>query len=244
MTGSGKTGLSVALLEEAALDGIPAIVIDPKGDLGNLLLTFPALDGPSFAPYVPEGEDPEAVASRWRAGLAAGHQDGARVARLRQAADFAIYTPGSRTGIPVSIVGSLAAPSPDLVDDGELFRERVATVATSLLGLVGVDADPVKSREHILLSTLLAQAWQRGEDLDLPSLVLRLREPGLKKVGVLDLESFYPERDRFTLAVAFNNLLASPCCSRRWWPGCARSRGRRASARSSSWTRSSAISRP
>ncbi len=210
MTGSGKTGLSVALLEEAALDGIPAIVIDPKGDLGNLLLTFPALDGPSFAPYVPEGEDPESVASRWRAGLAAGHQDGARVARLRQAADFAIYTPGSRTGIPVSIVGSLAAPSPDLVEDGELFRERVATVATSLLGLVGVDADPVKSREHILLSTLLAEAWRRGEDLDLPSLVLRLREPGLKKVGVLDLESFYPERDRFTLAVAFNNLLAAP----------------------------------
>ncbi|HQY65491.1 MAG TPA: hypothetical protein PK141_29060, partial [Polyangiaceae bacterium] len=210
MTGSGKTGLSVALLEEAALDGVPAIVIDPKGDIGNLLLTFPALDAASFAPFVPEGEEPEAVASRWRAGLAAGHQDGARVARLKEAADFAIYTPGSRMGIPVSIVGSLAAPSADLAEDGELFRERVATVATSLLGLVGVDADPVKSREHILLSTLLAQAWQRGQDLDLSSLVLRIREPGLKQVGVLDLESFYPERDRFTLAVAFNNLLAAP----------------------------------
>lgn len=210
MTGSGKTGLSVALLEEAALDGVPAIVIDPKGDLGNLLLTFPALDAASFAPYVPEGEDAEVVAARWREGLRAGHQDGARVARLREAADFAIYTPGSRAGIPVSIVGSLAAPSPDLVEDGEFFRERVATVATSLLGLVGVDVDPVKSREHILLSTLLGQAWQKGQDLDLSSLVLRIREPGLKKVGVLDLESFYPAKDRFALAVAFNNLLAAP----------------------------------
>jgi hypothetical protein len=210
MTGSGKTGLSVALLEEAALDGIPSIVIDPKGDLGNLLLTFPALDAASFAPFVPEGEDPEAVAARWREGLTNSRQDAARVARLKNAADFAIYTPGSRTGIPVSIVGSLSAPPADLLDDAELFRERVTTVVTSLLGLLGVEADPVKSREHILLSTLLAQAWQKGKDLDLPSLVMRIREPGIKKVGVLDLESFFPEKERFELAVLFNNLIAAP----------------------------------
>lgn len=210
MTGSGKTGLSVALLEEAALDGIPCLVIDPKGDLSNLLLTFPALDGPSFAPYVPEGEDPEAVAAKWREGLEKSHQSGERIARLRAAADVVVFTPGSRIGVPISIVGSLSAPSEELVSDTELFRERIATVATSLLGLVGVEADPVKSREHILLSTLLASAWQKGEDLDLASLVLRIREPKVKKVGVLDLESFYPEKDRFSLAVAFNNLIAAP----------------------------------
>jgi len=210
MTGSGKTGLSVALLEEAALDGIPCLVIDPKGDLSNLLLTFPALDGPSFAPFVPEGEDPEAVAAKWREGLEKSHQSGERVARLRAAADVVVFTPGSRVGVPISIVGSLSAPSEELISDTELFRERIATVATSLLGLVGVEADPVKSREHILLSTLLASAWQKGEDLDLASLVLRIREPKVKKVGVLDLESFYPEKDRFSLAVAFNNLIAAP----------------------------------
>lgn len=210
MTGSGKTGLSIAILEEAALDGIPCLVIDPKGDLSNLLLTFPAMDAASFAPFVPEGEDAEVVAAKWREGLEKSHQSGERVARLRAAADVAVFTPGSRMGIPISIVGTLAAPPEELLEDGELFRERVATVATSLLGLVGVEADPVKSREHILLSTLLASAWQKGEDLDLSSLVLRIREPGLKKVGVLDLESFFPEKERFLLAVAFNNLLAAP----------------------------------
>lgn len=210
MTGSGKTGLSVALLEEAALDGVPALVIDPKGDLSNLLLTFPALDAASFAPYVPEGEDPAAIAARWREGLERSHQSGERVARLKAAADVAVFTPGSRAGIPVSIVGSLAAPPADIVEDPELFRERVGTVATSLLGLVGVEADPVKSREHILLSTILASAWERGESLDLAALVLRIREPGKKKIGVLDLESFFPEKDRLELSVSFNNLLAAP----------------------------------
>lgn len=210
MTGSGKTGLSVALLEEAAIDGIPSLVIDPKGDLSNLLLTFPALDAASFAPFVPEGEDPEAIATKWREGLAASHQTGERVARLRAAADVAIFTPGSKVGIPISIMASLAAPPADLIEDSELFRERVSTVATSLLGLVGIDADPLSSREHILLSTLLAGAWEKGEDVDLAALVLRIREPGIKKVGVLDLESFFPEKERFSLAVTFNNLLAAP----------------------------------
>jgi len=210
MTGSGKTGLSVALLEEAALDGIPSLVIDPKGDLSNLLLTFPALDAASFAPFVPEGEDAEAIAAKWREGLAKTHQSGERVARLKAASDVVVFTPGSKVGVPISIVGSLAAPPADLVDDTELFRERVSTVATSLLGLVGVTADPLTSREHILLSTLLANAWERGQDVDLSALVLRIREPGLKKVGVLDLESFFPEKERFALAVTFNNLLAAP----------------------------------
>ena len=210
MTGSGKTGLSVAILEEAALDGIPVLVIDPKGDLSNLLLTFPALDAASFAPYVPEGEVAEDVATKWREGLAKSHQSGERIARLRAASDVAVFTPGSRVGIPISILGTLAAPPPELVSDSELFRERVSTVATSLLGLVAIEADPVSSREHILLSTLLASAWQKGQDLDLSALVLRIREPGVKKVGVLDLESFFPEKARFELAVAFNNLLAAP----------------------------------
>ncbi len=210
MTGSGKTGLSVALLEEAAIDGISAIVVDPKGDLGNLLLTFPDLSAEAFAPWVPAGADPVAEATKWREGLAAWGQDGARIARLRATADLALYTPGSRSGRPVSILASLAAPPESLRDDRDAVSERVAQVATSLLGLVGVKAEPGRSREHALVSAILSRAWAAGEDLDLEGLVARVQDPPFTKVGVLDLESFFPKKERFELAVAYNALLASP----------------------------------
>src|SRR5687767_9233139 len=163
MTGSGKTGLCVTLLEEAAIDGIPAIVIDPKGDLSNLLLTFPQLRGVDFAPWINEedarkkGLSPSDYAAQqaglWKKGLAQWEQDGERITRLREAADFCIYTPGSTAGLLVSILKSFAAPPPVVSEDPELLRERVATTATSLLGLLGIEADPMQSREHILIST-------------------------------------------------------------------------------------------
>ncbi len=210
MTGSGKTGLSVALLEEAAIDGIPAIVVDPKGDLGNLLLTFPALAPEDFAPWVPPGADPAKVAATWKEGLAAWEQDGARIARLRATADVALYTPGSRAGRPLSILASLASPPPDVREDRDAVAERVSQVATSLLGLVGVKAEPGRSREHALVSAILARAWAAGEDLDVAGLVARVQDPPFTTVGVLDLESFFPKKERFELAVAYNALLASP----------------------------------
>ncbi len=208
MTGSGKTGLSVALLEEAAIDGIPAIVVDPKGDLGNLLLTFPGLAPADFAPWAPHGANAEDEATKWREGLAAWGEDGARIARLRAAADLALYTPGSRAGQPLSILGSLAAPA-DRSDD-EVVAERVTQTATSLLGLVGIAAEPGKSREHVLVATILQKAWAAGESLDLAGLVMRVQDPPFDRVGVLDLESFFPKKDRFELAVAYNALLAAP----------------------------------
>jgi hypothetical protein len=220
MTGSGKTGLCISLLEEAAIDGIPAIAIDPKGDLGNLLLTFPELRPEDFAPWIdPEeaarqGHTPEqharAVAERWRQGLAEWDQDGSRIARFREAADVALYTPGSRAGLPISVLRSFAAPSPALAADEEALRERVLSAVSGLLALVGVAADPVRSREHILLATLLDRAWRAGRDLDLASLIRELQSPPFERVGVLDLESFFPARERFELALALNNLLASP----------------------------------
>ena len=220
MTGSGKTGLCLALVEEAAIDGIPAILIDPKGDLTNLLLTFPALRPEDFRPWINEDDarrknlSPEDYArqqaEQWRKGLAAWGEDGARIQRLRDSADFAIYTPGSNAGIPLSIVKSFAAPPAAIREDEELLRERIGTTTTSLLGLLGIDADPIKSREHILIATILDGAWRQGRELDLAGLIQQIQTPPVKKVGVLELDAFFPAKDRFALALSLNNLLAAP----------------------------------
>ncbi|MGH7288089.1 MAG: helicase HerA domain-containing protein, partial [Myxococcota bacterium] len=220
MTGSGKTGLCVSLLEEAAIDGIPAIAIDPKGDLGNLLLGFPSLSPEEFRPWIDEteaaraGRTPDeharATAELWEQGLADWGQDGARIRRLHEAADIALYTPGSRGGRPLSVLRSLAAPPPASRADAEAMQERVASAVSGILALLGVDADPLRSREHILLAKLLEGAWSAGQDLDLPELIRRVQAPPLARVGVFDLESFYPAKDRQGLAMTLNNLLASP----------------------------------
>lgn len=220
MTGSGKTGLGIGLIEEAAIDGIPVIVIDPKGDLANLMLTFPGLTAAEFEPWVNEddaraaGQDrasfSKAEAERWTRGLAEWGQDGARVARFRNAADVALFTPGSTTGLPLSIVRSFAAPPSAIVADSELLAERVTTAATSVLTLAGLPAEPTRSREHILISTLLGEAWRDRRDLDLPTLITQVQKPPLDRIGVLDLEAFYPAADRFGLAMQLNHLLAAP----------------------------------
>ena len=220
MTGSGKTGLCLALIEEAAIDGIPAILIDPKGDLANLLLTFPGLKPEDFRPWVNEDDarrknlsvDDYArqQAELWQKGLASWGEDGARIQRLRDAADFAVYTPGSNAGIPLSILKSFAAPPPAIREDEELLRERIGTTATSLLGLLGINADPIKSREHILIATILDTAWRQGQELDLAGLIQQIQTPAVKRVGVLDLDAFFPSKDRFALAMTLNNLLAAP----------------------------------
>ena len=220
MTGSGKTGLCIGILEEAAIDGIPSIVIDPKGDLANLLLTFPGLGGPDFRPWINEddaqrkGLTPDAYAeqqaTQWKEGLAAWGQDGARIKKLREAAEFSVYTPGSTAGLPVSILGSLAAPPPAVLEDGEIFREQISAAANGLLGLLKIDADPLQGREQILLSAILGEAWRQGNDLDLAALVQQIQSPPMARIGVLELESFYPAKERFHLAMAVNNLLASP----------------------------------
>ncbi len=213
MTGSGKTGLCLALIEEAAIDGVPSILIDPKGDLADLLLTFPNLSGQDFLPWInlddaqQKGMSPEDYANKqadtWKNGLASWGQDGARIQRLRDAADVLIYTPGSNAGFPISILKSFAAPPSAILEDEDLLRERISTTVMSLLGLVGIEADPVQSREHILLSTILDTAWRQGQDLDLASIIQQVQKPPISKIGVLDLESFYPSKDRFALVSGF-----------------------------------------
>ncbi|MGE0816671.1 MAG: ATP-binding protein [Vicinamibacterales bacterium] len=220
MTGSGKTGLGVALIEEAAIDGLPVLAIDPKGDLANLMLTFPGLSAQEFAPWVNPDEaraqqlPVEAFAAkeaeRWKAGLAEWDQDGRRIARLKAAAEVAIYTPGSRTGLPLSILDTFEAPPRVIVDEPELLAARVQSVATSLLALAGITGDPTTSREHVLVSTLLQEAWRQGRALDMAALIAQVQTPPVTKIGVLELESFYPAGDRFALAMRLNNVLAAP----------------------------------
>jgi hypothetical protein len=219
MTGSGKTGLCLSLIEEAAIDGVPVLAIDPKGDLCNLLLTFPELTPSEFRPWVDEDEarrqglGPDAFAAaeaeRWRAGLADWGQDGARIDRLTRAAEFAIYTPGSRAGLPVSILSSFSAPAKGARADGEALAERATSTATSVLSLAGVEAEP-RSRSHTLLAALFSGSWAEGRSLDLPGLIQQVQSPPFQKIGVLDLEAFFPGKERFELAMRLNGLLAAP----------------------------------
>jgi hypothetical protein len=220
MTGSGKTGLCLSIIEEAAIDGIPAIVIDPKGDLANLLLTFPDLRPEDFAPWINpddaqrKGLSPADYAAQqamlWKDGLASWGEDGARIKKLKDSADFAIYTPGSNSGLPVSILKSFSAPAQEILGEADLLQERINTTATSLLGLLGIEADPLQSREHILISNIFASAWKQGRDFDLAALIQQIQQPPVTKIGVMDIESFYPSKDRFALAMRLNNLLAAP----------------------------------
>ncbi|HBO44260.1 MAG TPA: ATP-binding protein [Planctomycetaceae bacterium] len=220
MTGSGKTGLCLAILEEAAIDGVPAVIIDPKGDLVNLALTFPELDAASFLPWVDESEAARqgmtleqlaaATADRWKRGLAEWGQDADRIRRFRDSVDIPIYTPGSNAGLPLTVLRSFEVPPRELRDDADAYREHVSTTASGLLALLSIEADPVRSREHILISRLLDHAWSEGRGLDVASLIREIQRPPIERVGVVDLETFYPEKERAALAMGLNNLLASP----------------------------------
>jgi hypothetical protein len=219
MTGSGKTGLGIGLLEEAAMDRIPVIAIDPKGDIGNLMLSFPELDGEQFRPWVDSrqagkahetvGEYATEVAGRWRKGLEQWGQDGERIRTLRENADFSIYTPGSSAGLPISVLQSFTCPPDIIKQDKDLYREKIAATATSVLALMGIAADPITSREHILISNLLEHRWDEGDGLDLPGLITLIQRPPFSRIGVMDVDDFYPEKDRLALAMQLNNLLAS-----------------------------------
>ncbi|HNS52356.1 MAG TPA: DUF87 domain-containing protein [Anaerolineae bacterium] len=220
MTGSGKTGLGVIVLEEAALDGIPAIVIDPKGDMTNLLLTFPGFEPAEFQQWVNEddarrkGMDPAAFAAAqaasWQKGLEATGQSGERIRALKAAADFVIYTPGSSAGRPVSILDSFRAPDLSWDDDSEALRDKISGVVSALLALVKIEADPMRSREHILLSNIFETAWRSGEDIALDKIIAYIQNPPFAKLGVMPVDTFYPEKERLGLAMLLNGLMASP----------------------------------
>ncbi|HEX2783448.1 MAG TPA: helicase HerA-like domain-containing protein [Ilumatobacteraceae bacterium] len=218
MTGSGKTGLGVVVVEEALGAGVPTLLIDPKGDLTNLCLTFPNLAAADFQPWVNEGDATKAglsvpdfaaaQAKAWTDGLGAWGITTQRIAALRNGVEFTIYTPGSNAGIGLNIVGSLQAPHD--VSDSEVVGDEIEGFVSGLLSLVDIDADPLSSREHILLSNLILNEWTSGRSLDLPTLVGLVQQPPIRKLGVFELDQFFPPKDRTALAIRLNGLLASP----------------------------------
>ncbi len=220
MTGSGKTGLLLGLVEEAAIDRIPTVLIDPKGDLANVLLTFPDLAASDFRPWIEEGAaereglSPDAFADRtakkWADGLAASGQSPDRIRRLRESVDMAVYTPGSRAGRPLAMLQSLDPPPAAVMDDPELRRERIESVVAGILALAGIEGEPAQSREHVLLSAILESLWKSGQKVDFGTLVRAIPTPPIDRVGFLELENFFPAGDRFQLASRLNTVAASP----------------------------------
>lgn len=221
MTGSGKTGLCIALMEEAALQGIPAILIDPKGDLTNLLLHFPDLAPQDFAPWLDadtlrrQGKSLEQAsqetAGQWRTGLAEWDVTPERIRALQNAASYGVFTPGSDAGLQISVLSSLEAPDLPWEGNREILREKISSTVTALLGLVGyTDVDPLRSREHILLSNIFEHAWSKNQPLNLTELILQVQNPPFDKLGAFPVENFFPSKDRTMLAMTLNNILASP----------------------------------
>jgi hypothetical protein len=220
MTGSGKTGLGIGLLEEAAIDNIPVIAIDPKGDMANMALTFSNLSAEEFEPWINANEAADKGFSRidyakkqadmWRNGLDEWGQGLDRIKRYKEAVDITVYTPGGSSGVSVSVLKSFEAPPKEIINDIDDFSDRINATATSLLALIGIDADPITSREHILVSNILEYEWKNGKNLSIENLIGFIQSPPIEKIGVLSLENFYPSKDRFELAMKLNSLLASP----------------------------------
>jgi hypothetical protein len=220
MTGSGKTGLGIALIEEAIMDNIPSIIIDPKGDMGNLLLTFPELRAEDFLPWTDSSEaarkglsveeQAAKTAESWRQGLKSWDQDGERIRALRSKTTMTIYTPGSSAGVPVSVLSSFSAPAEEVLYDTDTLNSLVNSTTTSLLALINVTGDPLQSREHILLSSILLHFWRKGEGLTMESLIGNIVNPPFEKIGIFSLDTFYGQSDRMQLAMSLNNILASP----------------------------------
>ncbi|NNF13437.1 MAG: DUF853 family protein [Gemmatimonadetes bacterium] len=220
MTGSGKTGLGIVLVEEILASGVPVLILDPKGDMGNLLLNFPSFDPEDFEPWVDEGEAKRKgisagelaakEATKWEKGLDGSGLGSDDLRALRDGVDVRVITPGSTAGIPLNMVGDLSPPDVSFDEHGETIRDEIEGLVSGLLVMAGIDSDPLTSREHILISNLVEHAWQDGRSLDLPTLLLQIQSPPMRKLGVFELDTFYPEKDRMKLAMRLNGLMASP----------------------------------
>ena len=219
MTGSGKTGLGIDIIEEASIDNIPSLIIDPKGDMGNLLLAFDDLAPKDFEPWIDPKEAEQKgmdissyakkTATMWEKGIESWHQDKSRIKKFKQNCDFTIYTPGSSAGVMLSILSSFEAPNQEILEDSDTFNAMLNGTISSLLALIDIDTDPL-SKEYLLLSSIFSHFWKNGVTLSLEELIGYITNPPFQKIGVLNLESFYPQKDRLSLAMLLNSVLSSP----------------------------------
>ena len=221
MTGSGKTGLGVGIIEEAVIDNIPSIIIDPKGDMGDLCLTDPSFSFSSFEPWVADeakskdanvNEYAKKISTVWKEGIENWGQNAERVQKFHDVKKT-IYTPGSSAGVSINVMSSLEVPPAEILEDSDTFASYLKSTTTSLLSLVGINADPLESKEYILLAKIITKSWIADEDLSIEGIIGKILNPSFKKIGVLPLDDFYPQNDRFKLAIKFNALLASPSFS-------------------------------
>lgn len=220
MTGSGKTGFSIGIIEELLKARVPVIVIDPKGDMGNLALAFDRLAPEQFEPWIDKDEAAregksvaemaQAASETWTKGLHDWGIEPGDVASYAAGRRIKIYTPGATAGIPINLIDSLAAPGVDFEQNEEELRDEIDSTVTALLGLVKIESDPVSSREYIYLFSLIENAWRNNQDLDLHTLIAQVANPPIAKVGALAVDAFYPQKDRNELMFALNNLVASP----------------------------------
>ncbi|MHA2936787.1 helicase HerA domain-containing protein [Vibrio sp. RC27] len=219
MTGSGKTGLGISLLEEAAIDNIPSIIIDPKGDMGNLLLTFPELKGDDFKPWISEqdatnngvslDEQAQNTADMWKNGIEGDFQSAQRIEKLKNSADYTIYTPGSTAGVQISILSSFKCPSKEVLEDNDLLVSVINSTVSSILSLIGEKND-ASSKQSILISSIFMNYYSQGKDLNLEELISLIVTPPFAKVGIFDLETFFAQADRLKLALKLNTIIANP----------------------------------
>ncbi len=222
MTGSGKTGLGVGIIEEAAIDNIPSIIIDPKGDMGNLCLTDPEFSPKSFEPWVSDEAQnkeqdissyAEKIASMWQNGVESAHQDKDRVERFTQV-EKTIYTPGSSAGVSVNVLSSLDVPPSQIMEDSDSFSSYINSTVSSLLSLIGFKGDPTNSKQFILLAQIITASWLKNKNLSLTDLISQIIQPPFKSIGVLPLEDYFPLKgafnNRFKFATDFNSVIASP----------------------------------
>jgi hypothetical protein len=220
MTGSGKTGLLMVLIEEALRSEVPVIMIDIKGDLPNLMLTFPNMSAEEFEPWIDDtgnrtpgharSQAAESVARTWAQKLADWQLGPSDVADFRARVAPRLFTPGMLAGEPLHVLSGLEQPSSLWQTDVPAARESLSASISLLLRLVGRDPDATRSRDHVVLSVFAERRLRAGETAGVASLLEDVRNPPLDRLGAMSIDEFMPKRDRLSLATALNTLLASP----------------------------------
>jgi hypothetical protein len=214
MTGSGKTGLLLVMVEEALRAGVPVLVLDVKGDLANLALGCSSSGPEAYAPFVHEGRDrerrAEALHRQRGESLAFWELSSDDGVALHESIALKILTPGSDAGEPLHLLSSLEHANPRWSTHASEARNALSAAISLVLRVMGRDDDPARSREHVLLSLLAERRLRAGEGATLDVLIGDLSEPPFETVGALALDEFVSVNERASLAAALNALLASP----------------------------------